>query len=75
MTKKLKIQLSLFVVAILFNIWGILSILQVGIGINVGLTYLDKIKDGVLTMGQTFPRRRKIIQINHCFNKYEKRNG
>ena len=45
MTKKLKIQLSLFVVAILFNIWGILSILQVGIGINVGLTYLDKIKD------------------------------
>lgn len=45
MIKKLKIQLSLFVVAILFNIWGILSILQVGIGINVGLTYLDKIKD------------------------------
>lgn len=31
--------------------------------------YLDKIKDGVLTMGQTFPRRRKIIQIN--FDNFE----
>ena len=31
--------------------------------------YLDKIKDGVLTMGQTFPRRRKIIQLN--FDNFE----
>ena len=34
--------------------------------------YLDKIKDGVLTMGQTFQRRRKIIQIkvkNHLLQK------
>ena len=45
MTKKLKIQLCLFAVSILLNIWGILSILQVGIGVNVGLSYLDKIKD------------------------------
>lgn len=45
MTKKLKIQIALFALAILFNIWGILSILQVGIGVNVGLTYLNTIKD------------------------------
>lgn len=31
--------------------------------------YLDKIKDGVLIQGQTFPRRRKIIQIN--FDNFE----
>lgn len=31
--------------------------------------YLDKIKDGVLMQGQTFPRRRKIIQIN--FDNFE----
>ena len=45
MTKKLKIQLCLFAVSVLLNIWGIMSILQTGMGVNVGLTYLDKIKD------------------------------
>ena len=45
MTKKLKIQLCLFALSLVLNIWGIMSILQVGIGVNVGLTYLDKIKD------------------------------
>jgi hypothetical protein len=45
MTKKLKIQLSIFAVSIILNIWGIMSILQAGMGVNTGLTYLDKIKD------------------------------
>ena len=45
MTKKFKIQLGIFALSIVLNVWGIMSILQVGIGVNVGLTYLDKIKD------------------------------
>ena len=45
MNKKLKIQLSIFAVSILLNIWGIMSILQAGMGINTGLAYLDTIKD------------------------------
>ncbi len=45
MTKKLKIQLALFAVSIVLNIWGIMSILQAGMGVNVGLKYLDSIKD------------------------------
>ena len=45
MDKKLKIQLSIFAVSILLNIWGIMSILQAGMGVNTGLAYLDKIKD------------------------------
>ena len=45
MTKKFKIQLCLFAVSLLLNIWGIMSILQVGMGVNVGLTYLNTIKD------------------------------
>lgn len=31
--------------------------------------YLDKIKDGIITQGYKFPRRRKIIQIN--FDNFE----
>lgn len=44
MSKKLKIQLCIFGISILLNIWGIMSILQTGMGVNVGLAYLDKIK-------------------------------
>jgi len=45
MTKKLKIQLCLFALSLCLNIWGIMSILQAGLGINTGLKYLDAIKD------------------------------
>lgn len=45
MSKKLKIQLSLFAVSVLLNIWGIMSILQSGMNINVGLTYLADLRN------------------------------
>ena len=45
MTKKFKIQLCLFALSLVLNIWGIMSILQVGMGVNVGLNYLNTIKD------------------------------
>ena len=32
-------------------------------------SYLDKLKEGVITKGESFPRRRKIIQIN--FDNFE----
>ena len=45
MTKKLKIQLVIFAVSILFNVWGILSILTAGMGVNTFLTYMTSLRN------------------------------